>query len=52
MKHLNLKTLAFILLITFISIKCSDHCDDEDLRRDQKQTLVVQQTDTLQVIND
>jgi hypothetical protein len=52
MKHLNLKNLAFILLITFISINCSGHCDDEDLTRDQKQTVVVKHTDTLDVIKD
>jgi hypothetical protein len=52
MKHLHLKNLVFIFLITFISINCSGHCDDEDLRRDQKQSVVVKHTDTLNVIKD
>lgn len=52
MKHLNLKNLTFIVLITYISINCSGHCDDEDLRRDKKQTVVIKQTDSLKVIND
>lgn len=49
MKHLNLKLIFFIISVWFVSINCSGHCDDEDLRRDQnkKEAAVIKHQDSL-----
>lgn len=49
MKHLNSKIVLFVIIVAILSIKCSDHCDDEDLRRDKELTIVTKHKDSIEI---
>ena len=40
MKKLNFIIILSIFFLTILTISCSEHCDDEDYTRDQKEAVL------------
>ena len=49
MKKLNIKIILILFVLTLLYTNCSQHCDDEDYTRDEKEATAIHHKDSLMI---